>query len=565
MLSHFGDFVRVVENEENLGFVDACNGGAAVARGRYLVFLNNDTVVLPGWLEGLLETIESDPQVGAVGSLFLYPDGRIQEAGAIVWKTGEAFHYGWGKSPADRRFNFAREVDYCSGASLLIRKETFERLGGFDRLYAPAYYEDADLCFGVRALGSKVVYQPASRLVHYEGATAGTDTRTGFKHYQIVNRAKFQEKWREVLEREHYANDSRLVERAANRKAGPYVLVIDDRLPTPDRDAGSARMAFILKALAEWSRPVFVYLSKDEWPEYERQLWRAGVETVRAVNLRRLFKEREFYAAVLSRPDVAEAMMPEVRRADPRIKIVFDMVDAHFIRFEREFDLTGNSHTAREAARFRKIETRLARRSDLIWCNSSADSEVVAREAPGVPIEVIPTIHRLQSRGQPFAERRGLLFLGNMRHRPNVDAVHFFVREILPHVREAVPQAELFIVGDYAPPDIEAYASEGGVRLLGYVPDIAPLFASCRLMVAPLRFGAGVKGKIGEALSYGLPVVTTDIGAEGMASSTASRLSSPTKRASSRTRWCVPTATARCGSVSRITAMHTSRGISRPR
>ncbi|PYS79200.1 MAG: hypothetical protein DMF66_03590 [Acidobacteria bacterium] len=150
VLSHFGGLVRVIENEINRGFVDACNQGAGIARGRFLVFLNNDTVVLPGWLDALVETAERDPRAGAVGSLFLYPDGRVQEAGAILWSNGEAFHYGWGRSPEDRRFTFAREVDYCSGASLLVRRELFERLGGFDRRYAPAYYEDADLCMGVR-------------------------------------------------------------------------------------------------------------------------------------------------------------------------------------------------------------------------------------------------------------------------------------------------------------------------------------------------------------------------------------------------------------------------------
>src|SRR2546430_9956918 len=131
----------------------------------------------------------------AVGSLFLYPDGRIQEAGAILWSNGEAFHYGWGRSPEDRRFTFAREVDYCSGASLLVRKDLFQRLGGFDRRYAPAYYEDADICMGVRSLGYKVVYQPLSRLVQRESATDDTDARTDPQRHRVVNREKFCEKW----------------------------------------------------------------------------------------------------------------------------------------------------------------------------------------------------------------------------------------------------------------------------------------------------------------------------------------------------------------------------------
>jgi GT2 family glycosyltransferase len=516
LLSHFRGLVRVLENEENRGFVDACNQGAAEARGSYLLFLNNDTVVEPGWLEALVETLERDARAGAAGSMFLYPDGRVQEAGAILWSNGEAFHYGWGRSPEDPRFGFAREVDYCSGASLIVRKELFDRLGGFDRRYAPAYYEDADLCMGVRSLGYKVVYQPASRVVHFEGATAGTDTRSGFKRFQVVNRSKFLDKWRATLEREHLPQDPSRAERAANRKWATQVAVFDDRTPTPDRDAGSARMLFILRALKEWCHPVLVTTSKQVWPEYERALWRDGIETASALDFKRLMRARRFRAAVVSRPDVAGALMGPIRRADPRTRVVFDMVDVHFIRFAREAELTGDPAAAREAEEYRKTETRLARASDLIWCNSDADQAAMSREARGVPSVVIPTMHRVREGGPAFDARENLLFVGNFRHRPNEDGVRFFVSEVLPLVRERLPGVELLLVGDNAPAEFAEYES-AGVRVLGYVPDIEPLFARARVFVAPVRFGAGVKGKIGEALAHGLPVVTTKIGAEGMA------------------------------------------------
>ena len=513
LLSHFRAFVRVVENESNQGFVDACNRGASVARGSLLLFLNNDTVVLPGWLDALVETLERDERAGAVGSLFLYPDGRVQEAGAILWSNGEAFHYGWGRSPEDRRFTFAREVDCCSGASLLVRKELFERLGGFDRRYAPAYYEDADLCMGVRSLGYKVVYQPASRVVHYEGATAGTDTRSGFKRYQAINRGKFLDKWRAVLEREHLPQDISNAERAANRRWDTQVAVFDDRIPTPDRDAGSARMLFILRALSEWCHPVLITTSKRAWPEYERALWRDGVETASALDFERMVRLRRFRAAVISRPFVAEAVMKSVARADSRVRLVFDMVDAHSLRLAREAELTGDAATAREAERHRKLEARLARECDLVWCASTADEEYMARLAPGVPTTVVPTMHPRRGRGLPFEEREHILFVGNFSHRPNTDAVNFYAREVLPRVRESLPGVELLLVGGDAPPE---FAEHEGVRVLGYVPDIEPLFARARVFVAPMRFGAGVNGKIGEALAHGLPVVTTPIGAAGI-------------------------------------------------
>ncbi|HYN85336.1 MAG TPA: glycosyltransferase [Pyrinomonadaceae bacterium] len=514
LLAHFEGLVRVIHNDENRGFVDACNQGAAAARGRFLVFLNNDTVVLRDWLAALVETVERDERVGAVGSLFLYPTGMVQEAGSVVWRDGGAHHYGWGGRADDARFAFAREVDYCSGASLLVRRELFERLGGVDRRYAPAYYEDVDLCFGVRALGYGVVYQPASRIVHYEGGTAGRDTSTGFKRYQVTNRAVFVAKWREVLEREHLGQDPARVEEAATRRGGPRFVVFDERVPTPDRDAGSARMFFILRALARRGRVTFVPLTRMYGPEYERRLWREGIETASAVDYKRLVKERKFAAAVFSRPGVADALMEGVRRLSPATKLVFDMVDAYFIRLGREYEQTGDEGAREESARYREMETRLARASDLVWCNSAGDKEAMTRLAPGVPIEVIPTIHELHDGGPAFDGRSGLLFVGNLVHRPNSDAIHYLMREILPHVRAELPGVRLTIVGDNVTPEVAAYESDA-VRVAGYVPDAGPFWRGARVVVAPLRFGAGVKGKVGEAMSYGLPVVATSVAAEG--------------------------------------------------
>ena len=336
LLARFRGLVKVMHNEENVGFVDACNQGARAARGEYLVFLNNHTVVLEGWLERLLETADADAEVGAVGSMLLYEDGRVREAGAGVWRSGAVFHYGRGGSSNDRRYNFAREVDYCSGASLLVRRELFEQLGGFDRRYAPACYEDADICFGVRSLGRKVIYQPMSRVTRRERATDGHDTSAGVERYQAASREKFVEKWREVLEREHLHEGRASIYEASSRSRAPLVMVFDERIPTPDRDAGSARMLFILKSLARSCRPVFVPLNRPHGVEYERLLWREGIETANIVEYQRLLRDRKFYAAILSRPLVADGLINSLRRIDSSLRIIFDMVDAHFIRLERE-------------------------------------------------------------------------------------------------------------------------------------------------------------------------------------------------------------------------------------
>lgn len=513
VLSHFSSVVRVIRNEDNRGFVEACNQGAAIARGKYLMFLNNDTVVLPGWLDNLIDTIESDQKAGAVGSMFLYPNGKIQEAGAIVWQNGDAHHYGWGGSPDDYRFNFAREVDYCSAASLLIRKDLFDRMGGFDRRYAPAYYEDIDLCFGVRALGYKVIYQPMSRVIHYEGATAGRDVKTNLRQHQVLNRAKFIEKWREVLERQHWEEDLKNIEAASSRDCRPAILVSDERVPSPDRDAGSARMFFILKTLAKSHRVVFLPFNRPQRLEYEHALWKLGIETGDVADYRQLLKQRNFSAAILSRPTVGEALLPRIRRYAPRVKIILDMVDTYFVRLTREYEVTRDPEMLKQATHYRKLEAQLARESDLVWCASPKDKRAVQQAAPGQQIEIVPTIHEVVGPGKTFAEREGLLFVGNMAHRPNADAVHFFMREIYSMINAALPGVCVYIAGDNAG-SLSSYQSER-VAVLGYVPDLRPYLEGARVFIAPIRFGAGSKGKVGEAMGHGLPVVATSIAAEG--------------------------------------------------
>ncbi|HKG11881.1 MAG TPA: glycosyltransferase [Pyrinomonadaceae bacterium] len=523
LLSHFRGLVRVIENadggddspnrdfpDEWARFVEACNRGAARARGTYLLFLKADAVVNPGWLGALVETLERDGRAGAAGSLSLDARGRVREAGGIVWSDGETFGYGRGWSAEDRRVAFAREVDFCSAASLAVRRDLFERLGGFDAGYASGVYAAAGLCMGVRSLGRRVVYQPASRV------TSLGDARGVSGRERAADRERFRDEWRAALAREHVAHDASDLERAANRKWATQVAVFDDCVPTPDRDAGSARMLHILRALSEWSHVVLITLSKQSRPDYERALWREGVETAPAPDFLRLVRARRFRAAILSRPHVAAGLLGPIRRAGPRTRIVFDMVDAHSLRLSREHELTGDADVAREAERYRAMESRLARECDLVWCASSADEEFMRRLSPGIVATVVPTIHPRHGRGLPFEGREHILFVGNFRHRPNADAVHFYAREVLPRVRESLPRVELLLVGDNAPKEFAGYEG-AGVRVLGYVPDIEPVFARARVSVAPLRFGAGINGKIGEALAHGLPVVTTNVGAAGLA------------------------------------------------
>lgn len=256
-------------NETNLGFVDSSNAGAAVARGRSLVFLNNDTLVTAGWLDRMLDTLD-EPGVGLVGACLQYPDGILQEAGGIVFSDASGWNYGRGGNPADPRFCYRRETDYCSGAALAIPRTLFERLNGFASHYAPAYYEDTDLAMAVRACGSRVIYEPGAVVVHLEGVSAGTDTSSGMKAFQVSNRARFQERWKGELQHFHAAPgiDPDIVV----RRAGRHLIVA-----AYDPGTGGNDFLGLVESLAGAGCAIDLHVLADMAEQDQRRLRHAGI------------------------------------------------------------------------------------------------------------------------------------------------------------------------------------------------------------------------------------------------------------------------------------------------
>ncbi|MBS0570055.1 MAG: glycosyltransferase [Proteobacteria bacterium] len=514
--------IRIVRNARNLGFVGSCNAGAGVARGEFLAFLNNDTVVESGWLDALLSAFEQEPEAGLVGAKLVYPDGRLQEAGGIVFADGSGWNYGRFDDPADPRYEFRREADYCSGAAILLRRDLFGQLGGFDLRYAPAYYEDTDLAFAVRAAGKKVIYEPRATVVHFEGITAGTDTGSGMKRHQLINRATFQEKWqRELAHQPAPIHDAKDAEAAANFRARGHVLIVDAYTPTPDQDSGSLRMLNIMRLLREAGHAVsFLPDNRAHAGAYTQALQALGVQALYhpfvsdpVAWLRAHGKS--LGTVVLSRHYVAANHVGLVRLYAPQARLIFDTVDVHHLREQRAAALSGSAEQAAQAARTRAQELKLMRECDVTLVVSAAEKALLARDLPGVRIEVLSNIHAIPGRRREFDARRDLVFVGGFQHPPNVDAVLWFVREVFAHVRKALPDVVFHVIGSKAPKSILELAHDG-VQVHGFVADIAPFMDSCRLALAPLRYGAGVKGKINMAMSHGLPVVATTPAAEGM-------------------------------------------------
>ncbi len=509
-----------LRNERNLGFVGSCNRGAAQARGEYLFFLNNDTRVRPGWLQPLLEHFHLHPDTGLVGSQLIYPDGRLQESGGIVFSDGSGWNVGRLQHPDDPRYRYARQVDYCSGAAIMLPRQLFERLGGFDTAYAPAYYEDTDLAFKVRQAGLEVWVQPASRVVHYEGISCGTDTGSGVKRHQVLNQKTFVERWAEALKEQPAPGND--IERAREHRVRGRVLIIDATTPTPDQDSGSVRMQnlFLLFRQLGW-KVSFLPENRAEVQPYTARFQAMGVEMLYApwFDGPGWFERfgHLYDLVILSRHYVARPYLDLVRAWMPQAKLWFDTVDLHYLREQRQAELEDDPALRRQAAQTREQELFVARGCDLTLVVSPVEQEELARVAPELQVEVLSNIHVLpEDCGLPFEQRRDLVFVGGYQHPPNVDAACWFVDEILPLILRQLPQVRFHLVGSKAPDTVRALGERPGVEFHGFVEDIEPFMREVRLAVAPLRYGAGVKGKVNMSMAHGQPVVGTTIAFEGM-------------------------------------------------
>ena len=514
------DGLHVHARAANGGFIAACNDGASLALGEVLVFLNNDTVPQPGWLDALIDTFDTHPDAGLVGAKLLYPDGRLQEAGGVVFADGSGWNYGRFDDPGDCRYTYLRDADYVSGAAIAIPRPLFERLGRFDTRYAPAYYEDTDLAFAVRAAGLRVLVQPASVVVHDEGTTSGTDVNTGPKAAQVRNQAVFAAKWHDALATHLPA--SSVPTPALLHRRQRQVLVIDALTPQPDRDSGSLRLVNLMRLLIEeGAHVVFVPANRSADGDYTAALQQIGVECWHAPYAARFpawLREHgpRFDVVMVSRHYIAGEMLPLLRRYAPTARVLFDTVDLHYLRERRAAELDGDASALRAAMRTRELELALIREADTTLVVSEVERALLAVDAPDANVRVLSNLHRETPPGPIWSQRDGLLFVGGFRHPPNVDAVLWFARDVFSRIRAVRPTLEFHCIGGDVPNEIARLADIPGVRIHGHVPDLQHLLDGTRVSVAPLRYGAGVKGKVNQAMAHGLPVVATTAAVEGM-------------------------------------------------
>ncbi len=517
--------IDATTNRNNLGFIGSCNRGAARVNGDFIVFLNNDTQVMDGWLDHLLHTFAQFPDTGIAGARLIYPDGSLQECGGIVFNDGSGWNYGRGDDPDRPEYQYVREVDYCSGACIMMRHQVFSELGGFDRHFSPAYYEDTDLAFRVRDLGLKVRVQPAATVVHHEGVTSGTDIASGTKRFQAVNRKKFVKRWQEQLAGQPAPivnnQDHREIRTACDHRLRGRVLIIDAYTPEPDQDSGSLRLRYLVECLFELGFGVsFIPDNRSHAGRYTEELQQAGVEAwyepwLDSMNAWFSQHGADFDFVIVCRHYVATNYLSLVRRRCPRAKLLFDTIDLHYLREERQADLEDSLPLRRSAGQTKRSELAVIREADATLVVSPTEIEVLRQELPDARVHLLSNIHRVVGSQNTFEARKDIFFVGGFQHPPNVDAALWFCSAVWPLIRARLPDLNFHLIGSKAPDQIKALAGNG-VVFQGFVPRLEPFLDGCRLAIAPLRYGAGVKGKVNLSMSRGQPVVATPAAVEGL-------------------------------------------------
>jgi GT2 family glycosyltransferase/ubiquinone/menaquinone biosynthesis C-methylase UbiE/glycosyltransferase involved in cell wall biosynthesis/peptidoglycan hydrolase CwlO-like protein len=516
--------VKVLRDGKNRGFLRNCNRAARRARGQYLYFLNSDTELRPGAIQALVALLDRDPTAGLVGSKLVYPDGRLQEAGGIIWADASGWNFGRGQNPDLPAFNYVKEVDYLSGASFMIRKELWDAIGGFDERYAPAYCEDSDLAFEVRKRGFKVVYQPQSVVIHFEGASHGTDVAQSSKAYQVKNTEALKAKWKEELAAQ-FPNGTNVFQ-ARDRSAGrKTILLIDHYVPQFDRDAGSRTIWSFIEAFHRMGLNV-KFLGDNFYPHqpYTDMLQQAGVEVLTGSWFADHWPEwleengRFLDYVFLNRPHIAPKYLGPIK-AHTKARILYYVHDLHYLRESKLADLTDDNSLKERVARSKRDEQQLMNRMDVIFSCSDREARIIRELCPDAEVFYVPaySVEVDLVREYNPQERANLLFVGGFSHPPNIDGVLWFVREVWPDVRRGLPGVIFNIAGSNPPPELRALATDD-VKVLGFVSDgrLGELYRTSRLAVIPLRYGGGVKGKTVEAMAHGVPVVCTEYGVEGM-------------------------------------------------
>lgn len=514
--------VKHVVNTLDNGFVNNCNSGATVAKGEYLFFLNNDTQVQENYLKPLIDVLDSRDDITITGSMMLYPNGVVQEAGGVIFRDARAMRYGWGEKWSNSpELNQCRDTDYISGAALMIRKNAFDKLQGFDKIYNPGYCEDSDLCFRVKyQLHGRVFYEPRSKVVHFDSSTFQDD-----KKQQLIlrNRKYFYDRFNNELGQYHTAIENFDIKARDARASQFQMLVIDMDILTPSYDTGSRNTLMYMRLFQKHGFNVkyMPFIKSFDKDKFLKDMEYQGFEIIRDDQEKYIQENGKLFDLVfINRPEPGKKFIPLIRQYTHAF-VMFHGQDLHYLRLYRQ-DLVNKVPNAEEIMLKRKAEElSVYEKMDLSLFVSESEKSMVQKELPFSHMTDIPVFlcdtEVMDSFSYKPEERCDIAFIAGFGHTPNIDGVVYFVKEVLPIILQKLPNLKLYVIGSRPTQDVKDLASDN-VIVTGFVTDeeLTAYYRKIKLIVAPLRIGAGVKGKVIEAIYNKVPIVTTEIGAEGI-------------------------------------------------
>ena len=510
---------QLLRFDTNIGFVRAANAGVVCSTAETVLFLNNDLELGPDAVVLALRRLLSDPRIGAVGGKIIRTHGRLQEAGSIIWRDGVTLGYMRDASPCAPEANFVRDVDFCSGAFLMVRADLLKTLNGFRAEFAPAYYEDADLCARISQAGFRVVYDPSVVIHHYEYGSAAAVRSVQAQSDR--SRRVFVRENKNYL-RSRYIADLRTTIFARSASVERHILFIEDQVPLRALGSGFVRSNDVLKVMASLGFRVTVFPIFSSGSDVAA-IYADIPETVEVMYDRSLEDLAEFldrrdgyYETIwVARTHNLDRIRPSVERhvvgkgRPPRI-----VLDTEAVASLR--------NAARAALRSEAFDLEAAAANE--FQNASFCQDIVAvseseahflRSLGFADVSLMGHIRELAITKRSFVERRGLLFVGAIHaiDSPNYDGLCWFVDDVLPLVEKELGfETRLTIVGYTADGvTLDRFENHARITLRGEVADTESLYNSHRVFVAPARFAAGAPYKVYEAASFGLPVVATDL------------------------------------------------------
>ena len=502
-------WVVSVPSRSNRGFAGGANLGATRATGSRLLFLNDDALITEGWLDALMHVLDAHPGTAAVGSLIIDSSHRVLE-------FGSSFD-GYSPKSLDRGRRFEelaheglRDVPYVSACSLLIRRDVFESIGGFDEAYYPAYFEDADLALRLWAAGYAVKATPSSVVVHAESSSTTTAQReiTFARTHGI-----FQERWNGQLPE---LNDGATLLSVLPRREKP-VIVIDDWAPHEAAGSGMARCRQMLETLTDHGHTILFHARLPRF-DLDAQLSSRGVRPLS--DPLALGDDLELRCVIASRPH----NLPLGRAVADRhgVPLVYDAEARFAARLETELllDLSTERRNAVNAllAATLAVERQAAETADVIITISQEEADWFSDHGASDVRIVDPFPELCEAGVAGFNARSGAVFIAGWlggAESPNGDGLKWFATEVLPKVLLRDPTFRLKVTGASPPDEILSLASDH-LEFIGEVHDLQSLLDRTLITVCPIRFGAGVKLKTVDSLARGVPVVSTERGAEGL-------------------------------------------------